>query len=275
MRSVLPALLVPLLLVSGPALSEDRNGARVARQRTVRVPPDARAAPHDVRIAGGLATWVTLDVPLDSAGPRLEQEDARVRLVPVEGASFLLLPDGDLPEGERLLLTVPLARGGTLSLALLSVDEEVDVQVGFRLQESGSGHEEFVDVARLLGSARAEPVELAPSAKRLLGSGGVRVRLRSVLRLDHHVFVSFVSWEPGSVFDASGCLLLRAILDDGSAVVLPVLQRESGVSVAPRRQFTFVSVLPVGARHLEVAARGEGSSEDVLSLSLLRVRSAP
>ncbi|ATB36541.1 hypothetical protein CYFUS_001956 [Cystobacter fuscus] len=249
----------------------------MSRQRTVRVSTDASGAPSEVHVAGGTPTLVSLDVRLGPEGPRLQKGEGHVRLVPVEGSSFLIIPSVDLPKGERLLVSVPLEQGGLLSLALSSVRDEVDTQVGFLLHapapvevEEGAG-----DMARLLNEARAEPVEMAPPGMCLLNSGDSLVRLRSVLRLDHYVFVSFLLWERRRSADVSKRLLLRSVIQEGSVVPLPVLRVSSVLSASSPRQYTFVSVLPEGATHLEVVLRGEGDAEGSLSLPLIRLRSAP
>jgi hypothetical protein len=64
-------------------------------------------------------------------------------------------------------------------------------------------------------------------------------------------------------------------MEDGSVVALPVLRVSTVSSASPARQYTFVSVLPEGARYLEVAVRGEGVAEDMLSIPLVRVRPTP
>ena len=277
MRSVLSVLLVPLLLASVPAFAGDRGSGRMSRQRSVRVSADANTAPSEVHVAGGTPTLVSLDERLGSEGPRLQDGHGHVRLVPVEGSSFLILPSEDLREGERLLLSVPLARGGLLSLALSSVRDEVDTQLGLVLQapESVEVEEGPGDMARLLNTARAQPVEMAPPGMLLLNSGDSLVRLRSVLRLDHHVLVSFFFWERRPSADVSKRLLLRSVMEEGSVVPLPVLRISSMSSDAYPRQYTFVSVLPEGASQLEVALRGEGDAECSLSLPLVRPRPAP
>ncbi|WP_395848345.1 DUF2381 family protein [Cystobacter fuscus] len=266
-----------LLLASVPVFAGDRSAGRMSRQRTVRVSADASGAPREVHVAGGTPTLVSLDERLSPEGPRLENEHGHVRLIAVEGSSFLILPSEDLPEGERLLVSVPLARGGLVFLALSSVRDEVDTQVGLLLHppapvevEEGPG-----DMVRLLNAARAEPVEMAPPGQRLLNSGDTLVRLRSVLRLGHHVFVSFLLWERLPSADVSKRLLLRSVMEDGSVVPLPVLRVSSRSSASYPRQYTFVSVLPEGATHLEVVLRGEGAAEGSLSLPLSRSRSAP
>lgn len=249
----------------------------MSRQRTVRVSAGASEAPSEVHVAGGAPTLVSLDERLSPEGPRLQNGQGHVRLVAVEGSSFLILPSEDLPEGEQLLVSVPLARGGLLSLALSSVRDEVDTQVGLLLHapelvevEEGPG-----DMARLLNSARAEPVEVAPPGQRLLNSGDTLVRLRSVLRLGHHVFVSFFFWERRPSDDVSKRLLLRSVMEEGSVVPLPVLRVSSVPSVSSSRRYTFVSVLPKGATHLEVALRGEGDAECSISLPVVRPEPTP
>jgi hypothetical protein len=249
----------------------------MSRQRTVRVSTDTSEAPSEVHVAGGSPTLVSLDERLGPEGPRLQHEHGHVRLVPVEGSSFLILPSEDLPEGERLLVSVPLARGGLIFLALSSVRDEVDTQVGLLLHppapvevEEGAG-----DMARLLNAARAQPVEMAPPGTRLLNSGDTQVRLRSVLRLGHHVFVSFYFWALRPSADVSKRLLLRSVMEEGSVVPLPVLRVSSRSSASYPRQYTFMSVLPEGASTLEVVLRGEGDAEGSLSLPLARPRSAP
>jgi hypothetical protein len=248
----------------------------MSRQRTVRVFAGASEAPSEVHVAGGIPTLVSLDVRLGPEGPRIQDGPGHVRLVPVEGSSFLILPSEDLPEGERLLVSVPLARGGLLSLALSSIRDEVDTQIGFLLQapepvevEEGAG-----DMARLLNTARTALVEVALPSKSLLSSGDTLVRLRSVLRLDHHVFVSFLLWERLPSADVSKRLLLRSLMEEGVVVPLPVLRVSSVSSTSSFRQYTFVSVLPEGASQLEVALRGEGDAECSLSLPLARPRPA-
>jgi len=247
----------------------------VFQQRAVRASADDSGGLAEVHVAGGTATLVSLDVPLGPGGPRLEDAHGLVRLVPVDGSSFLILPAADLPEGERLLLFVPLERGASLTLALISVRDEVDTQVELLLQDSDLLAGGLGDVARLLNTSRTEPVELVLTGKRLLKSGDTCVRLKSVLRLDHHVFVSFLFWAERPSADARKQVLFRAVMEDGSVVALPVLRVSTVSSVSPARQYTFVSVLPEGARHLEVAVRGEGVAEDMLSIPLVRVRPTP
>ncbi|WP_395857833.1 DUF2381 family protein [Cystobacter fuscus] len=266
-----------LLLASVPVFAGDRSAGRMSRQRTVRVSAGASEAPSEVHVAGGTPTLVSLDERLAPEGPRLQNEHGHVRLIAVEGSSFLILPSEDLPKGERLLVSVPLARGGLLSLALSSVRDEVDTQVGLLLHAPApvEVEEGADDMARLLNEARAEPVEMTPPGMRLLRSGDSLVRLRSVLRLGHHVFVSFYFWARRPSIDVSKRLLLRSVMEEGSVVPLPLLRVSSMSSASYPRQYTFVSVLPEGASTLEVVLRGEGDAEGSLSLPLARPRSAP
>ncbi|EPX64724.1 hypothetical protein D187_000146 [Cystobacter fuscus DSM 2262] len=249
----------------------------MSRQRIVRVSAGASEAPSEVHVAGGSPTLVSLDVRLGPEGPRLQSEHGHVRLVPVEGSSFLILPSVDLPKGERLLVSVPLEQGGLLSLVLSSVRDEVDTQVGLLLHASAAVEVEegAGDMARLLNAARAEPVEMAPPGMCFLNSGDSLVRFRSVLRLDHYVFVSFLLWERRRSVDVSKRLLLRSVIQEGSVVPLPLLRVSSMSSASYPRQYTFVSVLPEGASTLEVVLRGEGDAEGSLSLPLARSRSTP
>ncbi|ATB31405.1 hypothetical protein MEBOL_004868 [Melittangium boletus DSM 14713] len=249
----------------------------MSRHRSVHVSLEPGGGLPEIHVAGGTATLVSVGAPLADGGPVLDDARGRVRLVPVEGAAFLLLPAADLPVGERLRLTVPLARGDSLQFALTSVEDEVDTEVKLLLLQSPDADARGLeDVARFLNSSsREQPVALPLLPTRSRVSGDTSVRLRSVLRLGRHVFVSLLLWDRRADAEAWRRLRFRAAVKGGSVVALPALRVSSLVSTAILNQHTFVTVLPDGAERLDVALNGESAPESTFCLPLPRETPTP
>ncbi|PTL83620.1 DUF2381 family protein [Vitiosangium sp. GDMCC 1.1324] len=281
MRSVSwAALLVPLLFFSIPAAARGPPSGRVSRTRTVHVSATPGEASSELRVAGGNATIVTVDVPLGSGGPRLQDETGRVRLVPVDGSSFIVLAAADLSEGERLPLTVPLQSGDSLQLSLVTRRGEVDAEVRLvRLRAPVSGEDGVGDVARLLNAAPEGQVVLA-LPDRMLRSGNVDVRVESILRMGPHAFITLSTRGPGPSDQDWKQVRLRAMLEDGASVVLPVLRMSAPLSAPSAKPLThrhhsLVAALPAGSVRLEVVVQEEGRPESTLSWPLGLTKATP
>ncbi|HYO54002.1 DUF2381 family protein [Archangium sp.] len=281
MRSVSwAALLVPLLFLSLPAVARERTVERVSRKRTVHVSATPGEARSELLVAGGTATVITADIPLGPGGPRLQDERGLVRLVPVDGSSFIVLPSTDIPEGEHLPLIVPLRSGDSLQLALVTRHGEVDGEVRLvRLQAPAAGGEGVVGVARLLNNAAPEgQVGLALPGKRVYLREDIHAEVESVLRIGQHVFITLSTssgWKSKPSARDWNRLQLRAALGDGSSVVLPLLHvpAPSSMSHAPRH--TLVTILPGATLHVELAVAGSDAPKTVLMLPLGAARTTP
>ncbi|HEX5749820.1 MAG TPA: DUF2381 family protein [Archangium sp.] len=270
MRSVSwVALLVPLLFSSLPAAARERPVERVSRGRTLHVAPGVGGALPELSVAGGSATVITTDVPLGPGGPVLQDEHGRVRLVPVDGSSFILLPSSDLPEGERLVLTVPLPPGDSLQLALVTRRGEVDGEVRLvRLQAPVAGQEGVVDVARLLQASPGARVGLAQPGKWVCLRAEIYVEVESVLRMGPHVFITLSSrpgWDGSPSPRDWARLQLRASRGEGSTLVLPLLHVPPSSGEAVSRH-TVVATPPGGTTHLLLGVEGSPLPETVLAL---------
>ena len=242
---------------------------RVSRGRTVHVSTAAGGALPELSVAGGSATVITTDVPLGPGGPVLQDEQGRVRLVPVDATSFILLPSSDLPESERLVLTVPLPPGDSLQLALVTRRGEVDGEVRLvRLQAPVAGQEGVVDVARLLQAAPGARVGLAQPGKWVRLRAGIQVEVESVLRMGPHVFITLSSlpaWKSKPSRADWERLQLRASRGDGSTLVLPLLHVPPSSGEAVSRH-TVVATPPGGIAHLLLGVAGSPLPETVLAL---------
>ncbi|KFA86929.1 DUF2381 family protein [Archangium violaceum] len=270
MRSVSwVALLVPLLFSSLPAAARERPVERVSRMRTVHASTAVGGALPELSVAGGSATVITTDVPLGIGGPVLQDEGGRVRLVPVDATSFILLPSSDLPEGERLVLTVPLPPGDSLQLALVTRRGEVDGEVRLvRLQAPVAGQEGVSDVARLLQAASVAQVGLAPPKTWVRLRAGIHAEVESVLRIGPHVFITLSSrpvWDGNPSVRDWERLQLRASRGDGSTLVLPLLHVPSSSGDAVSRH-TVVATPPGGTAHLLLGVKGSSLPETILAL---------
>ena len=271
MRSVSwVALLGPLLLSSLSAAARERPVERVSRRRTVHVSEAPGGALPEVSVAGGSATVITTGVPLGPGGPVLQDERGRVRLVPVDGTSFIVLPSADLGEGDRPVLTVPLLPGDSLQLALVTRRGEVDGEVRLvRLQAPAAGQEGVADVARILQAAPAAQVGLALPQKRVHLRAGIHVKVESVLRIGPHVFITLFSlpgWKSNPSAQDWERLQLRASLGDGSSLVLPLLHVPSLSPGDAASRHTVVATPPGGTSHLLLAVEGSALPEAVLAL---------
>ncbi|MFE8595748.1 DUF2381 family protein [Archangium violaceum] len=270
MRSVSwVALLVPLLFSSLPAAARERPVERVSRKRTVHASTAAGGALPELSVAGGSATVITTDVPLGPGGPVLQDEHGRVRLVPVDVTSFILLPSSDLREGERLVLTVPLTPGDSLQISLVTRRGEVDGEVRLvRLQAPVAGQEGVSDVARLLQTVPSAQVGLALSKAWVRLRAGVHVEVESVLRIGPHVFITLSSlpgWKSRPSREDWERLQLRASQGDGSTLVLPLLHVSPPSGDAVSRH-TVVATPPGGTAHLLLGVDGSALPETVLAL---------
>ena len=271
MRSVSwVALLVPLLFSSLSAAARERPVERVSRRRTVHVSEAPGGPLPELSVAGGSATVITTGVPLGPGGPVLQDERGRVRLVPVDGTSFIVLPSADLGEGERPVLTVPLLPGDSLQLALVTRRGEVDGEVRLvRLQAPVAGQEGVADVARLLHAAPAARVGLALPKKQVHLRSGIHVKVESVLRIGPHVFITLSTlpgWKSKPSAQEWERLQLRASLGDGSSLVLPLLHVPPPSPGDATSRHTVVATPPGGTSHLLLAVEGSALPEAVLAL---------
>jgi hypothetical protein len=269
-----PLLLSPLLAAAQPLPAE-----RVARKRTVHVSGMPGDALPELHVAGGTATVVTSEVELGSGGPSLQDERGLIRLLPVDGSSFIVLPSADLPEAERRMLTVPLRPGGFLQLALVTRGGEVDAEVRLvRLQVPAASEEGVVDVARLLNVAPKGQVVLALPKERVLQGEGIRVRVESVLRMGSYVFVTLsmsirgLEEPPARDWER---LRLQAALRDGSSVALPLLFVPTSPARSSARSHTLVALLPEGSLNAELALDGLKGPGATLTLPLGTPETAP
>jgi hypothetical protein len=273
-RSVLcSALLVPLWFASGLASAQERPAGRVSRSRALQVPRETSGALPELHVAGGTATVLTVDAPLAPEGPRLQDEHGRFRLVPLEGASFIVLPSVDVPEGERPRLTVPLQSGEVLELALVSHADEVDTEVRLvflpvPLPVTAQGIE---DVARLLNASAEGAVELALPKNRFLVSGAARLQLKSILRIGQQVFITLSSWDLPLDARLEQQLHLRAVMRNGSVAVLSVVQVEALPSTEPRQRHTLMGLIPHETEQLSLQVKGGPA----LPLSMHRTKRQP
>jgi len=264
------ALLVPLLFSSLSAAARERPVERVARRRTVHVSEAPGGALPELSVAGGSATVITTGVPLGPGGPVLQDERGRVRLVPVDGTSFIVLPSADLGEGERPVLTVPLLPGDSLQLALVTRRGEVDGEVRLvRLQAPVAGQEGVADVARILQAAPAAQVGLALPKKQVHLRSGIHVKVESVLRIGPHVFITLSTlpgWKSKPSAQEWERLQLRASLGDGSSLVLPLLHVPPPSPGDAASRHTVVATPPGGTSHLLLSVEGSALPEAVLAL---------
>jgi len=265
------ALLVPLLFSSLSAAARERPVERVSRRRTVHVSEAPGGALPELSVAGGSATVITTGVPLGPGGPVLQDERGRVRLVPVDGTSFIVLPSADLGEGERPVLTVPLLPGDSLQLALVTRRGEVDGEVRLvRLQAPVAGQEGVADVARLLHAAPAARVGLALPKTQVHLRAGIYVKVESVLRIGPHVFITLstllLGWKSKPFAGDWERLQLRASLGDGSSLVLPLLHVPPPSPGDAASRHTVVATPPGGTSHLLLSVEGSALPEAVLAL---------
>ena len=268
-----PALVVSLLVISGPVAAQQRPSGRVSQRRTLTLSVGAEGTGPELHVAGGTATVVSVDVPLGPEGPSLEEEHGQVRLVPLEGASFIVLPAADVAGGEHPWLTVPLQSGASLRLALRTLEGEVDTEVKLVALQTPAAPEDGVgQVARML-NASSGPVALCLPEKRFLVGGGVRIRLKSVLRLDQHLFVTLAAWSRPLSPQEWAQVRFHVVLADGEVVLLPVLRVSALSSSSFAQQKTLVVALPDGAARLLLNMKN--SPEVALTVSLDRMEPTP
>ena len=253
MRSVLcSALLVPLWFASGLASAQERPAGRMSRSRALQLPRELNGALPEVHVAGGTATVVSVDAPLAPEGPRLQDEQGRFRLVPLEGATFIVLPATDVPEGEHPRLSVPLQSGEVLDLTLVSIRDEVDTEVRLLsrpapppVEAQGLG-----DMARLLNASAEGAVELALPRQRNLSSETIRLRIKSAFRIEHHVFICLMIWDLPRTVRLEQQIQLRAVLRNGTAQTLPLSKVAAPSSGEPLQDHTLMALIPNEAKRL-------------------------
>ncbi|HEY0095067.1 MAG TPA: DUF2381 family protein [Archangium sp.] len=257
-------------MLSLSAAARERPVERVSRKRTVHASATPGGPLPELSVAGGSATVITAEVPLGPGGPVLQDERGRVRLVPVDGSSFIVLPSADLEEGERLMLTVPLRPGDSLQLALVTRRGEVDGEVRLvRLQAPVAGQEGVGDVARLLQAVPAAQVGLALPKKRVQLRAGIHAEVESVLRIGPHVFITLSTlpgWDGNPSAQDWERLQLRVSLGDGSSLVLPLLHVPPPSSEDAASRHTVVATPPGGTAHLLLSVEGSAHQDTVLSL---------
>ncbi|WP_375771210.1 DUF2381 family protein [Archangium gephyra] len=261
---------MPLLFSSLSAAAREQPVERVSRRRAVHVSAAPGGALPELSVAGGSATVITTDVPLGPGGPVLQDEHGRVRLVPVDATSFIVLPSADLPEGERPVLTVPLLPGDSLQLALVTRRGEVDGEVRLvQLQAPVAGQEGVADVARILQAAPAAQVGLTLPKHWVTLREGIHAKVDSVLRIGPHLFITLSTlpgWDDNPSAQDWARLQLRASLRDGSSLVLPLLHVPPPSPGDAACRHTVVATSPGGTAHLLLAVEGSALPEAVLAL---------
>ncbi|ATB30302.1 DUF2381 family protein [Melittangium boletus] len=277
MRSVLcSALFLPLILASGPAAAQERPTGRVSRSRTLHVPMTADGTPPELHVAGGTATVISVDVPMGPEGPRIQDERGRFRLVPLEGSSFIILPNTDVLAGERPLLILPLQSGAPLQLALNSREDEVDAEVRLIPHQTPPPIEKAEgDMARLLNSSTEGAVELPLPKKRLVVIGRTRLWLKSVLRIEQRIFISLAVWDLPPSLPLEQQLLPCAVMKEGKVVTLPMFQVVALPSESPVQHRTLVTSLPDGAEQLTLRVSGDRTPDERISFPLRRAKPTP
>ncbi|MFY0564698.1 DUF2381 family protein [Archangium lansingense] len=261
---------MPLLLPSLPATARERPAERVSRRRTLHVSTAPGEALPEVLVAGGTATVVATEVPLGPGGPVLEDERGRVRLVPVDGSSFIVLPSADVSEGEQLVLTVPMPPGDSLRLALVTRRGEVDGEVRLiRLQVPEVGEAGVDGVVRLLQDAPKGRMELTLPKTQVSLRGSLLAQVDSVLRMGQHVFVTLSTPANRKLAPSArdwNRLRLRASLEGGASVRLPHLYVPASASPRRAARHILVAILPGGT--LRLWLEGEGADATELALTL-------
>lgn len=253
------ALFVPLLFSSIPAAARERPVERVSRKRTLHVSATPGEVLPELYVAGGNATVITTEGALGAGGPSLQDEGGSVRLVPVDGSSFIILPFADVSEGRHLELTVPLRSGEPHRLALVTRRGEVDGEVWLVRSQGPVADEDVSGVARLLQAAPVGQVGFTQPKEWVRLREDLQADVESVLRIGQHVFITLsvpIRWKLKPSARDWNRLLLRASLEDGSSVVLPRLHVPAFSSQRKGPQHTLVAILPVGTLRLSLKVDG-------------------
>ncbi|WP_395823374.1 DUF2381 family protein [Archangium minus] len=262
-----PWLLLSLLLSVSAAARERSGGPTLQRRMLVLPARIGELPPLTIHVAAGVATFIQLEVPVGPGTPRLPEGEARIRLVPVHGGSWLLVPGTDLVEGERVPLTLDAGpEAGPLRFLLVTRPGEADVQVRVVRDGTSADEDAAESLARqLLATPEARVTHVVP--RQVLAPGNSHARVDSVLWMGRRLFAA-VSVRCDREGDSPWKLVqvrLRAMLPDGVLLEWPV-RLLAGASRARRQRHVFTSLLPEGALRLELALDGEDAPGGFLSL---------
>ncbi|WP_395843688.1 DUF2381 family protein [Archangium violaceum] len=254
-----PWLLLSLLL-SVSAAARERSGGPTLQRRTLVLPARfGELPPLTIHVAAGVATFIQLEVPVGPGTPRLPEGEARIRLVPVHGGSWILVPGTNLAEGEQVPLTLDGGPGaGPLRFSLVTRPGEADVQVRVVRVGTSADEDAAESLARqLLATPEARVTHVVPRQV-MLDSGRTRARVYSVLWMGRRLFavVSVSRYGDRAWTWKLVQVRLRATLLDGVLLEWPV-RLLSGASGVGRQRHVFTSLIPEGASHLEIALDGE------------------
>lgn len=267
MRSVPWTLLVlPLLLLSSPAMAWEFPATRVLQQRTAYWAPGA--APVELHVASGVATTVRLEAFPELRSLEVTEGRSPLQLLPTGSTSFILSLPGNFAVGERALVTVKMGPPElALSLMLVSREDVVDGEVRLIRLRPPTPEELDVDsVVRFLQATPEGNVSLMVKGPRLQGSK-VLVQVESILRTDSRVFVTLLacsvgrSNEPWKLERAR----LQVLLEGGAQVELP-LRLISLSTNDDQQRHTLVAPLPARSLRLFLAVEGEGAPQDFFPL---------
>jgi hypothetical protein len=205
-------------------------------------------------VAADVATLVVFDALLKPSALALPSGEARVRLLPVEDGSWILLPSSDLPPGEHVPLTVETGTG-PLRFVLVTRRDAVDLRVHVVPAPEPTGEDSTETLARhLLDVAESRTALTVPRLRAENHPGNSHAQVDSVLWRERRLFatVSVMSPRKGARPWKLVQVRLRATLPDG--VLLEWSARLlSGSAKAKRQYHVFTSLLPEGASRLELA----------------------
>lgn len=253
--------------------------ARETRQGTVLVAGHPGGAPPVLYVAARVSTLVDFEGLLEPRVALTPELGERLAVLSVGARSLVVVPVRDLARGERVLLPVTgrteAGEPHALTLALVTREEEVDVQVQVSLGEDGPRALEVAAeggagmVAGMLLASHEPGASPGPSlvtpGEGLMRthSGEVEGRLESVLRMDRGrlfvtVAVRFKSrplrpWHLGRVRVVAGCWKERTRAD----VSLPVVIT-SAISGSRVERHTVATRLPQGAGCLSLTLEEDG-----------------
>lgn len=216
----------------------------------------------EVQVAAHVATLLLFDAPLTPSAVTLPADETRLRVLPLEEGTFILVPSSDLLPNEQVPLTVE-ARDGTGRLRFsLVTRREVDIQVHVvRIPDSAEEDAAELLAHNILDMAENRPVLVVPQRGAMQQRGTVTTQIDSVLWMGRRLFVTLFVRHPGKGTPPWRLVQvrLRATLPDGVLLEWPA-RLLTGSEKARYQHHVFTSLMPDGAEELELALDGEDAA---------------
>ena len=259
MRSC-PWLLLLSLVLSVRALAQEISSPFSTRERILVAPArPGEVPPMKVHVAGNVPTLLRFDTHLTPNTPGPSMDETRIRLIPVEEGTFILLPSSDVPPEEQVPLTVR-TENGLLRFSLVTRRAETDVRVRV-VPSLNSSEEDTAEIfaRHLLTTARARASLVLPQR------GAVQqkqrsslARVDSVLWMGRRFFVTLTVTSPRKSARPWRLVQVRlkTTLSDGAQREWPA-RLMGGETDSRRQQHVATGLLPEGASELKLALDGE------------------